>query len=103
MSVWFVYMIRAANNALYTGISTNVDHRVTEHASGRGSKYLRGRAPLTLEYRRRIGDQRLALAVERGLKSLTKTQKERIVVSAPSRARLLRILGARSPSGSRSS
>jgi len=92
MNVWFVYMVRAARSTLYTGISTDVDRRLDCHAAGRGSKFLRGRSPLTVVYRRKIGDHGLALAVERRLKALTKTKKESIVVRAPSRARLLRIL-----------
>jgi putative endonuclease len=92
MDAWFVYVVRAGESALYTGISKDVERRLHLHVAGRGSKFLRGRAPLTVVYRRRIGDHRLALAVERRLKSLTKTEKESIVVTEPSRARLLRIL-----------
>jgi putative endonuclease len=92
MNVWFVYMVRTAKLTLYTGISTDVDRRLDRHAAGCGSKFLRGRSPLTVVYRRRIGDHGLALAVERRLKALTKTKKESIVDRAPSRARLLRIL-----------
>jgi predicted GIY-YIG superfamily endonuclease len=53
MGEWSVYLIRAAGDVLYTGIATDVDRRIEEHRTGRGSKYLRGRGPLVLVYRRR--------------------------------------------------
>jgi putative endonuclease len=89
MSDWFVYMIRAAGGAIYTGISTDVDRRLEEHDKGRGAKCLRGRGPLTVVYRRRLGERRLASRVEHGLKRLSKVEKEDVVRAAPSRRRLL--------------
>ena len=92
MSNWSVYLIRAADGVVYTGIATDVDRRLDEHAGGRGAKYLRGRGPLAVVYRRKLGDRALATSVERRLKRLTKTRKEVIVRTAPSRRSLLRIL-----------
>ncbi len=97
MDTWFVYLIRAAGGEIYAGISTDVERRLAEHRAGTGAKYLRGRDPLELVYRRKIGDRRLALVVERRLKRLPKAEKEAIVRDAPSRPRLLRILAVRRP------
>jgi putative endonuclease len=33
---WTVYMVRAGNGALYTGIATDVARRLAEHAAGAG-------------------------------------------------------------------
>lgn len=92
MDAWFVYLIRSARGALYTGITTEVERRLEQHRSGRGSKSLRGRGPLELVYRRRLGDRSLALRVEHGLKRLEKEEKEALVLALPSRKRLLRWL-----------
>lgn len=92
MNVWFVYLIRAAGGVIYTGIATDVDRRVEEHRAGRGAKYLRGRGPLAVVFRRKLGDRALALRVERRLKRLTKAGKEAIARAGPSRRRLLRTL-----------
>ena len=40
MSRWYVYIIRATDQSLYTGITTDVERRFAEHQSGRaGAKY----------------------------------------------------------------
>jgi predicted GIY-YIG superfamily endonuclease len=47
-----LYLIRRADGALYTGITTDVERRLDEHAnSKRGSRVLRSRGPLHLVYR----------------------------------------------------
>lgn len=90
---WHIYVLRTRSSALYTGISTDVDGRVVAHAEGRGAKCLRGRGPLELVYRQRLGDVGLALRVERALKGLSKAQKEELATAQPTRAQLLRRLG----------
>lgn len=92
MGDWFVYLIRTSDDALYAGVSTDVDRRLAEHSAGKGAKALRGRGPLRVAFRRRLGDRGLAQRVEALLKRLTKAQKEALVLAAPSRARLLRLL-----------
>ena len=81
MAEWSVYLVRCRNSTLYTGIATDVARRFAEHASdgGRGSKYLRGKGPLSLVYVRAIGSKRLALRVESRVKRLRKAQKEALV------------------------
>jgi len=78
---WFLYMVRCRDGKLYTGIATNVDRRFAEHQSGKGAKYLRGRAPLKLAFKKRIGSRSLALKVERLIKRLPKNKKERVVAT----------------------
>jgi putative endonuclease len=92
MNNWSVYLVRARGGVIYTGITTDVERRIEEHAAGRGAKFLRGRGPLELIYQRRLGDRGFAQRIEARLKRLTKGQKEELVRSAPSRARLLRLL-----------
>jgi len=93
-STWHVYMVRAANGSLYTGVATDVGRRFEEHAAsrGRGAKSLRGRGPLQLAFRKRIGDRALALKVECAIKRLPKREKERLVDTRPGGRRLLRLL-----------
>lgn len=66
---------------MYTGITTDVKRRFQEHQSsdGRGSKYLRGKSPLKLVLKKKIGDKSLALKVEGKIKKLTKIKKEMLV------------------------
>ena len=81
MSDWFLYLIRCRDNSLYTGITTDVVHRLAQHqsAGSTGSKYLRGRGPLTLVFQQRLGSKSLALKEEFRVKRMSKTKKEELV------------------------
>ena len=41
MTLWSLYLIRTADNRLYTGITTDVARRFMQHQSGKGAKALR--------------------------------------------------------------
>ena len=81
MSHWSVYLVRCRNGALYTGISTDVARRFAQHreGAGKGAKYLRGRGPLRLEFRKTIGSRGAALRIERKIKRLSRIGKEQLI------------------------
>ncbi|CAM7531484.1 MULTISPECIES: GIY-YIG nuclease family protein [Citrobacter] len=89
MTPWFLYLIRTADNALYTGITTDVARRYQQHQSGKGAKALRGKGELTLAFSAQVGDRSLALRMEYRIKQLTKRQKERLVANGDGFAALL--------------
>ena len=76
---WYVYMLRCWDGSLYTGIATDVERRLAEHQSNDGAKYLKGRGPLTLVFKHRVGQRSRALKVERHIKRLPKQKKEALV------------------------
>jgi len=78
---WFLYIIRAGDARLYTGISTDPLRRLAEHrAGGRlGAKALRGRQPLQLVYTSGFADRSQALKAEYRVKRLAKPVKERLI------------------------
>jgi putative endonuclease len=79
-SDWYVYLIRMSNNALYCGITTDVDRRFRQHCNGTGAKALKGKGPLKLEWFEHIGSSRSqASIVEYRIKQLSKVKKEQIV------------------------
>ncbi|MCA9552770.1 MAG: GIY-YIG nuclease family protein [Myxococcales bacterium] len=46
---WFVYLVRCADDTLYTGVAhDDVARRLAEHDAGKGAKYTRGRGPVSL-------------------------------------------------------
>jgi len=50
-SEWYVYIVRASDQTLYTGITTDLDRRLAEHQSGKGgAKYFRGRDALEMVF-----------------------------------------------------
>lgn len=78
---WYLYMVRCRDGNLYTGIATDIDRRLADHQSGKGAKYLRGRSPLKLAFKTKIGSRSLALKAEQLIKKLPKCEKERMVES----------------------
>lgn len=81
MSDWYLYIIRCYDGSLYTGISMSIARRFAEHQRQEeaGSKYLKGRGPLTLVFQARLGGRSLALQVESRVKKLSKVRKEKLV------------------------
>jgi putative endonuclease len=71
-----LYIVRCANGSLYTGIATDVDRRLEEHASGvRGARFLRGKGPLEIVFSARAGDRAAASRLEHRVKRLNRAQK----------------------------
>jgi len=84
-----LYIIRCADDSLYTGIATDVARRFQEHETGsRGAKFLRGKGPLQLEYQERIGSRSAASRVEYCVKRLDKSAKEALVAGRTTLAEL---------------
>ncbi|PLR36381.1 hypothetical protein CYR55_12030 [Chimaeribacter californicus] len=82
-ALWHLYILRTAAGQLYTGITTDVPRRLTQHQNGRGAKALRGKGPLMLVFHCGIGDRSAALKVEYRVKQLSRGQKERLVGDQP--------------------
>jgi putative endonuclease len=76
---WHLYIIRCKDNVLYTGITTDVSRRFSEHQAGKGAKFLRGKAPLELVYQQPIGNHSDALKEELRIKKLSKYEKEKLI------------------------
>jgi putative endonuclease len=87
---WYLYMVRCRDGKLYTGIATDIERRIAEHRAGKGAKYLRGRAPLKLVFKRKIGSRSLALKAERLIKKLPKSAKEMLVATGIGLNRVLK-------------
>ena len=71
----YVYPLRCADDTLYCGWTTDLEHRVRVHNSGRGAKYTRSRTPVKLVYFEEFEDRKEALSREWHLKRLTREQK----------------------------
>ena len=78
---WFVYIIRCVNNTLYTGITTDIERRLNEHAGDKtkGAKYLRGRGPLTLVWHAAVDNRSEASRLESLIKQLPRQTKQRLI------------------------
>ena len=73
---WTVYIIRCSDGSLYTGITTDLERRVREHAEGgRGAKYFNGRLPEKVVYLEAGHDRSSASRREAAIKKLSREEK----------------------------
>jgi len=79
MSDHYVYMVRCADDTLYTGYTTDPGRRVAEHNNGEGAKYTRGRTPVEIVYLERHDSQSTAMSREYELKQLRRAEKRRLI------------------------
>ncbi|OIN23937.1 GIY-YIG nuclease family protein [Vibrio barjaei] len=80
--LWFVYLIRTSQSALYCGITNDLQRRFKQHQEGKGAKALRGKGPLQLVWSQSEINKSEALKTEIAIKKLKKAQKERLVKQA---------------------
>lgn len=75
-SKWFVYIIRASDQTLYTGITTDPLRRLAEHQSGKaGAKYFRGRSAIEMVYVEASDNRSTASIREAAIKKLSRSEK----------------------------
>lgn len=78
---WYVYLVRAANGALYCGISDNPERRFLQHQRGKGARFFSSSPAMALVYVERWPSKGEALRHERLIKALRKRAKEHLVAS----------------------
>lgn len=91
LSGWHVYLLKTRTGKLYTGITTDIGRRLSEHSQSgsRSAKYLRGKGPLQILYSCEIGSRSLAMQVEWQIKQLSRTEKQTLIANQPDRETLI--------------
>jgi putative endonuclease len=79
--VYYVYIAQCKYGTYYTGWTNDITNRMVEHNRGSGAKYLRGKSPVILVYKKKYRTARQAQARERWIKKLTREKKEALVIS----------------------
>ncbi|HKL27945.1 MAG TPA: GIY-YIG nuclease family protein [Natrialbaceae archaeon] len=82
MSDHYVYVLECADDTFYTGYTTDVERRVSEHDAGEGAKYTRGRTPVSLVHVEGFDSRSAAMSREHEIKSLSRAEKERLVAAS---------------------
>jgi putative endonuclease len=81
---WFVYMIRSDDGSLYTGVTTDVDRRFSEHTHGpRGARFFNGRKPMEVVYTEPGHTRSSACRREAEIKKLSRLQKDELLNNGP--------------------
>jgi len=81
-ATWFVYLMRCADNSLYTGITNDLPRRLEQHNAGTASRYSRSRLPVELVYDEPQESQSHALKRELAIKAASRQEKELLIKSA---------------------
>jgi len=74
-----MYILRCADRSYYVGSTKNLDHRMEQHAAGRGSTYTSDRMPVTLVFFQefeRIDD---AYSMEKRVQGWTRAKREALI------------------------
>jgi putative endonuclease len=77
--MYFVYILKCKDGSLYTGITTDVERRLAEHASGKGAKYTRGKKAGEIVYVERKRNRSTASKREAEIKSWTRAEKLELI------------------------
>jgi putative endonuclease len=72
---WFVYIIRCTDNALYTGITTDLQRRFNAHKNKKGAKYFYAHTPSEIVYTETAKDRSNATKRELSIKKLSHSKK----------------------------
>ncbi len=83
MSDHYVYVLRCADDTLYTGYTTDVERRVAEHDAGEGAKYTRGRTPVELVHVEAFDERGAAMSREHEIKQRSRAGKEELIGERP--------------------
>lgn len=78
-SLYTVYILKCRGGSLYTGITTDIERRLKEHASGKASKYTRSKLPVRLVYSEKQPDESSAKKREYAIKQMDRKTKTALI------------------------
>lgn len=77
--MYYTYMLRCADNSIYTGMTNDLNKRINEHLTKNGAKYTKSHNAVKLESAWKSKDKSLACKLEYQIKTLSKMQKETLI------------------------
>lgn len=78
--MYYLYILKCADDTLYTGITTDLERRVDEHnTSNLGAKYTFARRPVRLVYSKKFKNRSTASKEETRIKKLKKESKLELI------------------------
>ncbi len=76
MKTLCVYILKCADDTFYTGVTNNIDRRLTEHSTGHdANSYTAQRLPVQLVYKEFIEGPMRAIKREKQIKNWTREKK----------------------------
>ncbi|MCK5590331.1 MAG: GIY-YIG nuclease family protein [Candidatus Pacebacteria bacterium] len=78
--MYYLYILKCADETLYTGITVDLERRIEEHNSSKlGAKYTRARRPVKLVYSKKFRNRSIASKEEVKIKALTRKEKKEMI------------------------
>jgi putative endonuclease len=84
---YFVYILECADGTLYTGITTDVERRLTEHKNGIGSHYTRAHGAKKMLHVEKHRTRSEASRREAEIKRFSREKKLKLAVMPSNRAK----------------
>ncbi|GGG36136.1 GIY-YIG nuclease family protein [Christiangramia forsetii] len=80
MYLYYVYILQCFDDSYYTGITNNLNRRISEHKNGLDSKcYTFKRRPLELKFSQEFNDVLQAIYFEKQIKGWTRAKKQALI------------------------
>ena len=73
---WLIYIVECRDGTFYTGITNDLQKRISSHNAGAGAKYTAARRPVRLVYREDAPSRSAASKREIAIKRLTRNAKK---------------------------
>ena len=80
-TTYWAYMVQCKYGTYYAGWTNDLKKRIAAHNKGTGAKYLRGKGPVKLVYKKKYSSVKEAQAQERSIKLLTRQEKEALITN----------------------
>ena len=80
--MWYVYLLQCSDNSYYTGVTTDVKRRLSEHNnSKRAARYTRSRRPVKMLCYFRVSSRSEACKEEAKIKGMKRVDKPIYILS----------------------
>jgi len=80
MKLSYVYILKCSDGTYYTGVTSNLNKRITEHQSGKHKdSYTYNRRPIELVFYAEFTDINLAIQSEKQIKKWSRAKKEALI------------------------
>ena len=76
---FYVYILQCSDGTYYTGVTNNLNRRLSEHKNGEASEYTKQRLPVKLMRSFVFNDIREAIAFEKQVKGWSRKKKEALI------------------------
>ncbi|OHA08539.1 MAG: hypothetical protein A3A44_02890 [Candidatus Sungbacteria bacterium RIFCSPLOWO2_01_FULL_60_25] len=73
--MWFTYLLLCKDKSIYTGITNDVDQRLTLHKEGKGGRYTRSHGAIKILYSEQFKTKNEALKREAEIKRWRREKK----------------------------